>query len=117
MRSFPFLGPSPCAQKIAQAQASSARVTLDDKRPIRQKERRASRGVRSRGTGSGQNRAAALTERPRLSRGTMIMVDSKMMAQISTKDGFIAALDQSGGSTPGALRLYGVPDNAYSGEA
>src|SRR5215207_6694533 len=59
----------------------------------------------------------SLTERPRLSRGTTIMVDSKMMAQISTKDGFIAALDQSGGSTPGALRLYGVPDNAYSGEA
>jgi fructose-bisphosphate aldolase class I len=47
----------------------------------------------------------------------MIMVDEKMMAQISTKDGFIAALDQSGGSTPGALRLYGVPDNAYSGDA
>jgi fructose-bisphosphate aldolase, class I len=45
------------------------------------------------------------------------MVDDKMMAQISTKPGFIAALDQSGGSTPGALRLYGVPDNAYSGEA
>jgi fructose-bisphosphate aldolase class I len=44
------------------------------------------------------------------------MVDSKMMEQISRKDGFIAALDQSGGSTPGALRLYGVPDNAYSGE-
>ena len=40
----------------------------------------------------------------------------KMMAQISGKDGFIAALDQSGGSTPGALRLYGIPDNAYSGE-
>jgi fructose-bisphosphate aldolase, class I len=47
----------------------------------------------------------------------MIMVDENMMAQISTKDGFIAALDQSGGSTPGALRLYGVPDNAYSGDA
>jgi fructose-bisphosphate aldolase class I len=29
------------------------------------------------------------------------------------KDGFIAALDQSGGSTPGALRLYGIPDSAY----
>jgi fructose-bisphosphate aldolase, class I len=44
------------------------------------------------------------------------MVDGKMMEQISKKDGFIAALDQSGGSTPGALRLYGVPDDAYSGE-
>jgi fructose-bisphosphate aldolase class I len=40
-----------------------------------------------------------------------------MMAQISGRDGFIAALDQSGGSTPGALRLYGIPDNAYSGDA
>jgi len=41
----------------------------------------------------------------------------KMMAQMSGKNGFIAALDQSGGSTPGALRLYGIPDNAYSGDA
>jgi fructose-bisphosphate aldolase class I len=46
-----------------------------------------------------------------------IMADDKMMAQISGQDGFIAALDQSGGSTPGALRLYGIPDNAYSGDA
>ena len=45
------------------------------------------------------------------------MADAKMMAQMSGKGGFIAALDQSGGSTPGALRLYGIPDNAYSGEA
>ncbi len=45
------------------------------------------------------------------------MTNDKMMAQISGQDGFIAALDQSGGSTPGALRLYGIPDNAYSGDA
>ena len=45
------------------------------------------------------------------------MTNDKMMAQISGRDGFIAALDQSGGSTPGALRLYGIPDNAYSGDA
>jgi fructose-bisphosphate aldolase class I len=45
------------------------------------------------------------------------MVDDEMMAQISRKGGFIAALDQSGGSTPGALRLYGIPDSAYSGDA
>src|SRR4029077_6569475 len=45
------------------------------------------------------------------------MVNDKMMAQISGKDGFIAALDQSGGSTPGALRSYGIPDSAYSGDA
>jgi fructose-bisphosphate aldolase class I len=45
------------------------------------------------------------------------MANSEMLAQMSGKDGFIAALDQSGGSTPGALRLYGIPDSAYSGEA
>jgi len=44
------------------------------------------------------------------------MADAKMMAQMTGKAGFIAALDQSGGSTPGALRLYGIPDNAYSGD-
>src|SRR5574337_599775 len=42
------------------------------------------------------------------------MANDKMMAQMSKKDGFIAALDQSGGSTPGALRLYGIPDSAYT---
>ena len=31
--------------------------------------------------------------------------------------GFIAALDQSGGSTPRALRLYGIPETAYADEA
>src|ERR1700730_15153722 len=46
-----------------------------------------------------------------------IMADDKMMAQISGRDGFIAALDQSGGSPPGALRLYGIPDSAYNGDA
>ena len=48
---------------------------------------------------------------------TTIMTDDQMMEQISGKDGFIAALDQSGGSTPGALRAYGIPDSAYSGDA
>jgi fructose-bisphosphate aldolase, class I len=46
-----------------------------------------------------------------------IMANDKMMAQMSSKPGFIAALDQSGGSTPGALRLYGIPDSEYSGDA
>jgi len=45
------------------------------------------------------------------------MANDKMKAQMSSKDGFIAALDQSGGSTPGALRLYGVADSEYSGDA
>jgi fructose-bisphosphate aldolase class I len=45
------------------------------------------------------------------------MVNDKMLAQMRDKGGFIAALDQSGGSTPGALRQYGIPDTAYSGDA
>src|SRR5579872_7584046 len=45
------------------------------------------------------------------------MPEQSMSAQMATKPGFIAALDQSGGSTPGALRLYGIPDSAYSGDA
>jgi fructose-bisphosphate aldolase class I len=45
------------------------------------------------------------------------MDHQSMAAQITHGDGFIAALDQSGGSTPGALRLYGIPDTAYTGEA
>ena len=44
------------------------------------------------------------------------MADDKMMAQMSEKGGFIAALDQSGGSTPGALRAYGIPETAYHGD-
>ncbi|QFY61242.1 fructose bisphosphate aldolase [Rhizobium grahamii] len=44
------------------------------------------------------------------------MVDAKMLNKISSAPGFIAALDQSGGSTPGALRLYGIPDNEYQGD-
>src|SRR6201996_4118376 len=44
------------------------------------------------------------------------MVDAKQMSQMAEKKGFIAALDQSGGSTPGALRLYGIADSDYSGD-
>ncbi len=44
------------------------------------------------------------------------MVDAAMLAQMTDKGGFIAALDQSGGSTPGALRAYGIPDDAYDGD-
>jgi fructose-bisphosphate aldolase class I len=42
------------------------------------------------------------------------MTDPKMLQQIATGEGFIAALDQSGGSTPGALKGYGVAEDAYS---
>jgi fructose-bisphosphate aldolase class I len=36
---------------------------------------------------------------------------------IRTRPGFIAALDQSGGSTPKALRLYGIPEGSWSSDA
>ena len=36
--------------------------------------------------------------------------------KVRSQDGFIAALDQSGGSTPKALRLYGVGEDAYAGD-
>ncbi len=35
--------------------------------------------------------------------------------KVRSQDGFIAALDQSGGSTPKALRLYGIGEDAYAG--
>ncbi len=44
-------------------------------------------------------------------------LNPKMTEQVATKPGFIAALDQSGGSTPKALRLYGIPEGAWSGDA
>jgi fructose-bisphosphate aldolase class I len=42
--------------------------------------------------------------------------NSDMLEKVRTGKGFIAALDQSGGSTPKALKLYGVTEDAYSGE-
>jgi fructose-bisphosphate aldolase class I len=44
------------------------------------------------------------------------MNPDEMTAQIANGDGFIAALDQSGGSTPKALRGYGVEDSEWSGD-
>ena len=41
----------------------------------------------------------------------------EQLKKMKTQPGFIAALDQSGGSTPGALRAYGIPDTAWSTEA
>ena len=40
-----------------------------------------------------------------------------MLQQMRTGKGFIAALDQSGGSTPKALKLYGLDETTYSNEA
>src|SRR5262247_4080523 len=45
-----------------------------------------------------------------------ISVDEQQRQKMKTHPGFIAALDQSGGSTPGALCLYGINENAWSNE-
>ena len=45
------------------------------------------------------------------------MSRQKQAEQMRTGKGFIAALDQSGGSTPKALKLYGIGENAWSTEA
>src|SRR5690625_5144811 len=44
------------------------------------------------------------------------MVQQSQFEKIKNEKGFIAALDQSGGSTPKALAAYGVSENAYSNE-
>jgi len=44
-------------------------------------------------------------------------MNQQMFDQVKAGKGFIAALDQSGGSTPKALKLYGVEESEYSGDA
>src|ERR671924_1172627 len=43
-------------------------------------------------------------------------VNEQQQQQMKAQRGFIAALDQSGGSTPNALRLYGIKEGAWSNE-
>lgn len=45
------------------------------------------------------------------------MSKQQQAEQVRTANGFIAALDQSGGSTPKALKLYGVDESAYGNDA
>jgi fructose-bisphosphate aldolase class I len=47
----------------------------------------------------------------------VLIVNEAQFKKIEGSQGFVAALDQSGGSTPKALRLFGIDDSAYSGEA
>jgi fructose-bisphosphate aldolase class I len=57
-----------------------------------------------------------LRERNLKTRG--MNVDNEIMRkQVWGKPGFIAALDQSGGSTPEALRAYGIPEASYASDA
>lgn len=43
-------------------------------------------------------------------------MDDTQFQKIKSVDGFVAALDQSGGSTPNALALYGIPEGSYSSD-
>ena len=43
-------------------------------------------------------------------------MNDEQLQKMREGDGFIAALDQSGGSTPKALRLYGISEDSYSGD-
>jgi fructose-bisphosphate aldolase class I len=43
-------------------------------------------------------------------------MNQEQLARVRSGEGFIAALDQSGGSTPKALRLYGIEESEYSGD-
>jgi fructose-bisphosphate aldolase class I len=45
------------------------------------------------------------------------MTNQQQAERMRTGEGFIAALDQSGGSTPKALRLYGIEEGSYSSDA
>jgi fructose-bisphosphate aldolase class I len=43
-------------------------------------------------------------------------INEQQLKVMKSRPGFIAALDQSGGSTPGALKLYGIKEGAWSNE-
>src|SRR5881398_2539383 len=45
-----------------------------------------------------------------------IAINAEQLQKVKTSPGFIAALDQSGGSTPKALHLYGVQENTWSSD-
>jgi len=53
---------------------------------------------------------------PKFNHREFVMPNAKMLEQMKKGQGFIAALDQSGGSTPKALKLYGINEDAYSNE-
>jgi fructose-bisphosphate aldolase class I len=48
--------------------------------------------------------------------GGVVTMNQEQYGKVRSAKGFIAALDQSGGSTPKALRLYGISEDAYSGD-
>lgn len=59
----------------------------------------------------------ATAEKRKASEKPKLTTKEQQMRKVATQDGFFAALDQSGGSTPKALKLYGVEETEYSGDA
>src|SRR6478752_5653134 len=59
---------------------------------------------------------AYASRRRRVGKAGIVMNQSEMAEKIRRGDGFIAALDQSGGSTPKALKGYGVEEGAWSSD-
>ena len=53
----------------------------------------------------------------RIENGGSTMTKAKQTEQMTSGKGFVAALDQSGGSTPKALKLYGIDESAYGSDA
>jgi fructose-bisphosphate aldolase class I len=62
------------------------------------------------------SRAASPLLNHRTKGGNVVSSFDKQLAKIKNDKGFIAALDQSGGSTPKALKLYGLGEDAYKNE-
>jgi fructose-bisphosphate aldolase, class I len=48
--------------------------------------------------------------------GGRTAVNEEQRNEMASRQGFLAALDQSGGSTPKALKLYGISEDAYTGD-
>ncbi len=46
----------------------------------------------------------------------MTTFNTQQLEKMRTQEGFIAALDRSGGSTPKALKAYGIEESAYSND-
>jgi fructose-bisphosphate aldolase, class I len=74
------------------------------------------RGVVTHNNAAG-NAILQTSDRDKTARGTIVSDFEKQRDKIKSARGFIAALDQSGGSTPKALGLYGVASDSWSNEA
>src|SRR4029079_18711666 len=72
------------------------------------------------GEEAGRRRPRGRRSRPRVTparrSAKMVPMNEEQLAKVREGRGFVAALDQSGGSTPKGLQLSGIPDDAWSGD-